>query len=431
MSNQSGRSAAIRAVIAQFLVERRDGKLEKLKADDPKQEAAAEELRAQFEPRTWLEDAARRVGQIQAVTHSLKPTHPDAKGTNLYCPPTSLARLDVVGSHCLGDDFVGDVVGNAAALDVYKFLKLEHEGQSLLALMLAGDPDVAAALSDDAAQAAEWVQAFAGLVQARGRVASHTLAKQVYWLTGEDPLNEADFHLLAPLYATSLAHRVFATIQDDRFSEAAQEARKARRDKQFHERPTRDYPNLAVQKLGGTKPQNVSQLNSERGGNNYLLASLPPVWQVREVTPLLRSETLFKRFERQDGVWQGVKALRDYLEANPPKTMETRDTRDELAAELVSHFVLFGVAFRNLPEGWSDDPECRLHPAEKVWVDAGAAVERPSDWADVLAGNYARWLNGQLSSEQRLRMGDPEFQHWQTDLSDELAAYEWEMSHAD
>jgi len=28
-------------------------------------------------------------------------------------------------------------------------------------------------------------------------------------------------------------------------------------------------------------------------------------------------------------------------------------------------------------------------------------------------------------------MGDPEFQHWQTDLADELAAYEWEMSHAD
>ena len=28
-----------------------------------------------------------------------------------------LPALPVVGSHCLGDDFAGDVVGNAAALD--------------------------------------------------------------------------------------------------------------------------------------------------------------------------------------------------------------------------------------------------------------------------------------------------------------------------
>lgn len=431
MSNLSGRSTAIRAVIAEFLKERCNAKLEKLKADDPLRDVAAHTLRAQFQLSTWLEDAARRVGQIQAVTHSLKPTHPDAKGTNLYCPPASLSAQTLVGSHCLGEAFDSDVVGNAAALDVYKFLKLEHEGQTLLSRLLAGDADVVAALSDQPEQAAEWAASFTGLVQARGRLASHTLAKQVYWLVGDDPVSDADFHLLAPLYASSLAHRVHAAIQDDRFSEAAKEARQARRDKQFHERPTRDYLNLAVQKLGGTKPQNVSQLNSERGGNNYLLASLPPLWKARDLTPLLRANTLFKRFERQDGVWQALKALRDYLETNPPKTMATRDSRDELAFELISLFVLFGVAFRSLPEGWSDDPECRLHPAEKVWLDAGAAVQRPSDWADVLASRYANWLNSQLSSQQRLHMGDPEHQHWQTDLADELAAYEWEMSHAD
>lgn len=427
----TSRSIAIRGVIVDFLNERCNAKLDKLKTDDLQHDAAVQELRAQFELSTWLGDAARRAGQIQVVTHSLKPIHPDAKGTSLYCPPTTLPQHALVGSHCLGEVFASDVVGNAAALDVYKFLKQEHEGHSLLALMLAGDDDVAAALSDQPEQAAAWLAAFTGLVEARGRVTSHTLAKQVYWLVGEDPVNDADFHLLAPLYASSLAHRVYAAIQDDRFGEAAKEARKARWDKQFHERPTRDYPNLAVQKLGGTKPQNVSQLNSERGGNNYLLASLPPVWQARDLAPLLRSDSLFKRFERQEGVWQAVKALRDFLETDPPKTVDTRDTRDELASELISHFVLFGVAFRTLPEGWSNDPECRLHPSEKVWVDAGAASERPNDWVDQLVGRYANWLNGQLSSKQRLHMGDPEHQHWQADLAEELAAYEWEMSHAD
>lgn len=130
------RQAELRLLVSTFLSERLESKLEKLDPDDPKRD----ELRQQFIPATWLEDAARRAAQIQAVTHSLKPVHPDAKGTNLYSPPSTLAGIELVGSHCLGDAFAGDVVGNAAALDVYKFLKQMHEGHSLLALSVAGMP---------------------------------------------------------------------------------------------------------------------------------------------------------------------------------------------------------------------------------------------------------------------------------------------------
>ena len=145
------RQAELRLLISTFLSERLESKLEKLDPDDPKRD----ELLQQFIPATWLEDAARRAGQIQAVTHSLKPVHPDAKGTNIYCPPSTLAAVKVVGSHCLGDNFAGDVVGNAAALDVHKFLKQAHAGRSLLELAVAGDADLAAALSEDPEKAAD------------------------------------------------------------------------------------------------------------------------------------------------------------------------------------------------------------------------------------------------------------------------------------
>lgn len=148
----------MRAVITEFLVERRDTKLEKLSPDDPKRS----ELLAQFEPAPWLEDAARRVVQIQAVTHSLKPIHPEAKGSSLYRPPQSVATGPWVGTHCLGDQFESDVVGNAAALDVYKFLKLAHDGQSFLDMAAKGDADFIAALSGDEAVGRQWATAFAG-----------------------------------------------------------------------------------------------------------------------------------------------------------------------------------------------------------------------------------------------------------------------------
>ena len=83
------RSNAIRALITEFLRSRLEAKLEKLAEDDPKRS----ELLTQFVFTTWLEDAARRVGQIQAVTHSLKPIHPDAKGSSLFREPLSLAPI--------------------------------------------------------------------------------------------------------------------------------------------------------------------------------------------------------------------------------------------------------------------------------------------------------------------------------------------------
>src|SRR5690606_6801554 len=103
MSHLKGQSAALRTLIDDFLSQRLETKVEKLSPDDPKYE----ELTAQFQRDTWLADAARRVGQLQVVTHSLKPIHPDAKGTNLYVPPASLKHQGLVGSHVLGEDFHG------------------------------------------------------------------------------------------------------------------------------------------------------------------------------------------------------------------------------------------------------------------------------------------------------------------------------------
>ena len=429
----SGRPAELRSVIARFLQERLDGKLEKLTAQDPTRQA----LLAQFEFTTWLDSAARRIGQIQAVTHSLKPIHPDAKGTSLYCPAQQLPALPVVGSHCLGDDFADDVVGNAAALDVNKFLKLEHQGRSLLSLVMAGDADLAAALSNDSAQAQDWIKAFATLVEPRGRLASHTLAKQLYWLTGNDPHDDASYHLLAPLYATSLAHRVYQTVQDDRFSEEAKASRQARKDGVFSERPVREYPQLAVQQLGGTKPQNISQLNSERRGNNFLLASLPPMWRSVEVKPLLNAESMFPRYSRRPEVRQAVKALLAFLKSDPARNLATRTRRAEWVSVLIDEFLQLRAELSALAPGWSQLPECRLDAASKDWLDSDGVAQActasgrplPTDTAERISEAFANWLNAQLRDP--LPMGDPEFLRWRKEMQEQIKAEEREGRDAD
>ncbi len=406
--------------IARFLQERRDAKLEKLPADDPKRS----ELIAQFVPETWLDDAARRVGQIQVVTHSLKAIHPDARGTSLYRPPDQLPDRSEIGSHSLGPDFAGDVVGNAAALDVYKFLRVAVDDRSLLDWMLADDADLKVALSTKPARAEAWIEAFVSLVQPRGAAATHTRAKQLFWLTGCNAADDADYHLLAPLYASSLAQAIYLSIQDARFGEPAKAARQAKRDQLPHDCGYADYPNLAVQKLGGTKPQNISQLNSERRGDNYLLASLPPRWKSEAVKAPWGIESVFPRFARRDEVRRSLRALALFLASNPDPTMETRDRVEELVDAIAEELASFAAELHQaLTPGWSADDRCGLPDEECLWLDPERGdPERADsdphfharwlrmDWPEQIGKRFGNWLNSRLDG--KLPVGDIEQRQW-------------------
>lgn len=419
VDRNSDRKKLLRIAIEQFLHERRDTKREKLSVDDPKYET----LTAQFTRETWLEDAARRVSQIQAVTHTLKAIHPDARGTNLYRAPSDLPQHQLIGSHALGADFSTDVVGNAAALDVYKFLKIEFEQRPLLDWMLDGDQDIKSALSDDQQKAAAWMEAFTGLVRPRGDPASHTRAKQIYWLVGEDPGLDEHYNLLAPLYPSSLAHRVHNSINETRFGEEAKDARTARREGRDHPTGYAEYPDLAIQKMGGTKPQNISQLNSERGGNNYLLGSLPPTWKTRTIRNPWYVDSVLPHFGRRPMVRDVITRLRKFLESDPPPNNATRARRDELTDTLIDELVFFaGELHEHLPEGWSADTNCQLVESERLWLDPGRAESDSEfrtrwltlDWPREIGQRFGNWLNGQLDGQ--LPVGDIELRHWRTEL---------------
>ncbi len=424
-TDSTARRPAFRTAIEGFLKERLASKLEKLQPDDPKRD----ELGAQFVFATWLGDAASRAGQIQAVTHSLKAMHPDARGTNLYRPPDQLAQHPEVGSHTLDATFAVDVVGNAAALDVYKFLRIEANGQTLLDAVLARDPDLIDALGDKPEQAAAWVEAFAALVQPRGALASHSRAKQLYWLAGDDPRDDEHFHLLAPLYASSLAHAVYKTIYEDRFGEASKAARQARRDTRDHPHGYREYPHLAVQKLGGTKPQNISQLNSERRGDNYLLASLPPQWKSRAIREPFHTESVFPGFGRRREVRNLVRGLKTFLAADPDPTMDTRERRAAYVDGIIDELVSFAAELQAaLPAAWSLNATCRLSLSEQLWLDPARAEQdeafriewQQMRWPDDVGHRFGNWLNGQLTD--KLPMGDIEHRAWTGEL---LGHTEW------
>lgn len=420
-SKSDSRAEHFRSAITQFIYERREAKL---KGDNDAAKAS------RYEYATWLADAARRVAQIQAVTHVLKATHPDARGSSLHAPPQSLPSHAEVGSHTLGADFAEDIVGNAAALDVFKFLKVEVDGRRLWDWMLDKDADLQRALSSDSETAAEWMRAFTGLVRQDVQPISHVLAKQVYWCVGNDPADDAHYELLQPLFSSSLAHAVHANVSDARFGEQNKVARKARRDRTPYEGLYREYRDLVARKLGGTKPQNVSQLNSERGGVNYLLASAPPHWKKESSPKLLNTDSALDRIAQLGSVRHLIRVLADFLRSDPPRNEATRERRETIEQALGQELPVFAASVRaGLEPGWTRDPACRLPRCEQLWLDADR-VELPvrednaeadqafiddyhrGDWRDEVAGRFANWINARLRDAGLPAVGDAEYRHW-------------------
>lgn len=417
-----------RQIIHAFIHERKQAKLDKLKDEDVKEKQAIEMA---YQPETWLADAARRVNQIQTATHTIKPIHPDARGSSLYVTRYPEHLPGLVGSHCLGNALTDDVVGNAAALDVYKLLKLEHNGVSLLKRLLAGDAIAKAALSSNSELAEEWSESFIGITESNGRPASDTLAKQLYF-----PLVEGGYHLLAPLFPTSLVHHVHQQMREDRFGEDAKVSRDARKHDLFAAQGFSEYPNLVIQKFGGTKPQNISQLNSERYGENWLLPSLPPTWHTNDLKPPTSVATVFDKwlFQRRS-IRELTRSLREFLKKTGDYTnVGIRQKRADLVAHIVDEVILFSFELLELPAGWSAEAGCRLDRSEALWLDPNRRFSDEDfnkeyewkDWPDEVARRFGKWLNTVIATDLT-PMGEAEAQQWQHDLEQEISLFRLEM----
>ena len=420
----------LRETIDGFLVARRDEKLEKLAPDDPRYER----ITTQHDRHVWLAGAAQLVSDIQAATHVLKATHPNARRdpatrirTNIYRHPKDLFETNLVGSKSLSKNFISDVaVDNAASLGVFKLLKLEYKSKSFLNWIQEDRISSIYAMSDDVQLAEEWANAFLSFIETPEKLASHALAKQLYWLVGDDPCEDAQFHLLAPLYASSLAHSVYMTIQEHRFGKETKTAREARRSTGYCENILHEYPNLAEQKLGGTKPQNVSQLNSERKGVNYLLASCPPIWRSQSLKPPHGITSVFNRFGRNKEMKAFVRDLRTFLESDPVSNQATRDRRDDLLYCILGELQQLAEEYRMLPPGWSAAPRCCLVESEQCWLDPQRAlVDRDfaetwqrMAWTDEIKRRFGNWLNALLGDT--LPLGDIEHEYWADLFDDEV-----------
>ena len=433
------RTRAVINLVNAHLAKRREAALAKINGTDSAAVKKRDEVRnhERYQLQALVETALIAVDQIQLASHLLKPTYPDGKvrmTSNLNIMFSRLPKQLCLGSHVLQDEITRDTTGNGAYVtkiyELVQCLELSFEGRSLREWLIEEDAEVMTALGCIGENGSAVLGALIRVHEDRcPRPSSHSNAKQLYWQVGQDAHDDASYHLLAPLFPTSLVHRVYQQLQDDRFSEEAKAAREARRNGTHHERPVREYPQMAIQKLGGTKPQNISQLNSERRGDNCLLASVPPIWKSAAVRPLLNINSLFKVYGRRPEVKEEVAALREFLKKNPPANMDTRQRVRKGVQRLVDEMLVFQAELLTLEPGWSQAEDCNLSAAQRIWLDPdGQQPESTAqeDVADEVAADFARWFNNQLRDP--LLVGDPEFLEWRKLAKEQFAAHEREAA---
>lgn len=374
--------------------------------------AERRELELRYEPQAWLTDAARRAGQIHLVTHAAKFTHGDNKGSSVYSE--TVANEGYLASAAL-PQLEPDAVGNAAALDVAKFLQTMVEGDSLLACLQRGDSRPLERFASDEAQLNGWIEGFSRALSA-SEPASHKLAKQSYFPVGEG------YHLINPLFATSFVHALHQKMAELRFGDNAKAIWKARREKTWHPQPLVTFPHSAEMHFGGTKPQNISWLNSVRGGRAWLLSAEPPRWR-RADRPPVNIRSIFVSggpFDRRAN--STVKLLVSLLtRSGDYNNRRIREAREAYVGTLID--LLFDVACELQREAWQNwTRHCPdLKPHQQLWLDPWRSKTDPAfrlerekgDWQAGVAGDFALWLNAKLRKVST-EVGAVEEREWRT-----------------
>jgi CRISPR-associated protein Csy1 len=349
------------------------------------------EIEQDFQIAVWGASAANRAAQLSLVSHPGKFSHPDARIT----PVLFAGEYAPDGYVRSGNANAGqDVVGNAAALDVYAFLSVVlDDGRSVLEHFEANSASLKALLAVGEETFAAWRTAFLQIKAVDGGAKTHTNVKQVYFPVAEG------YHLLSVLYPSGLMTEHRERLRQMKFSEATKAAREARRKELFHEQGFADMTGLLTLHFGGTKPQNISKLNSNNGGEAWLMPCFPPELQ-QHYLHLPKAD--FFQWLRWDADWSEIITALHKLLQTDYNNVEIRQYRQRRIEQLFDWVMGRAVLLQQQPAGWSGAEGFRLPAAQRFWLDAAyrESNSAPEQWQETITRSMSEWV---VTSYKRFR----------------------------
>ncbi|ENM3810776.1 type I-F CRISPR-associated protein Csy1 [Vibrio cholerae] len=380
-------------VIAAFFAERKEAWLKKnisAAMSDAEVLEKQQECEQNFLLDNWLPDAAKRAGQIAVASHPCTFSHPSArKNKNGYVSSIiakNKPRID--GFLRSGNVSVEpDALGNAAALDVYKFLSLEMSDQRSLLVHIEQESELARQLLDiPSCEYQALRDGFLKMVDSDQASVSSSKIKQVYF-----PIADGEYHLLSLLTHSGHLFELRKRLDALRFGDAVKEARECKKTNHFHPAGYQEIFGLTTIGFGGTKPQNISVLNNQNAGKAHLLASIPPELTSRDIR--LPKTDFFKESFTARQAKEVLEALHR-LFLTDYNNINIRDGRDYRIQQYVDLVIEKMWQVRLFLEAYSGELSSALPLEQKIWLYPEFAEQRQQEdeWLDKIIRHIARGL---------------------------------------
>jgi len=302
-----------------------------------------------------------------------------------------------------------DALGNAAALDVYKFLTLTMQnGENLLTHILQETELAKALLTIKTANYQELRSGFLAMVEGAAESITSSKIKQVYF-----PVDD-DYHQLSLLTNSGMVYQLRSRLDKLRFSDEVKELRDKKRKNEFSEQGFSEIYGLTTIGYGGTKPQNISVLNNQNGGKAHLLSSLPPSIEKRSIH-FPRSDFFtesFKKYEYADN----FKALHKLFQTDY-NNIKLRDARDRNLQQIINLLIEKMWAVRAVSQAQYHAETSSLSSVQLTWLHDDFADEREksAQWLNLLITEISTWLTRsyeKVLDKKAIKLGDAERLHF-------------------
>jgi CRISPR-associated protein Csy1 len=411
-------------IISKFFDERKEAWMKKNLKSSMEEEEILElhdKCAIEFSRQIWLPNASKRARQISMASHPCTFSHPSSrKNKNGYVTSiiANVKKSDDGFLRTGNVEVAHDALGNAAALDVHKFLTLiMPDGQQLIEHIQKETPLAISLLTINTKSYEELRDEFLEMVSTSSELVTSSKIKQVYF-----PVEDS-YHQLSILTNSGMVFELRKRLNKIRFGEDEAEkehlkvSRNRRKNCKFSEDGYREIYNLTTIGYGGTKPQNISVLNSQNGGKAQLLYSMPPTLDKREI-----HFPKIDFFKNSISIWAFKETFftLDNIYKTDYNNINIREGRDYRYGEIIDRIIDKMWAIRSVSKEQYYEKNSKLKYHQKVWLlnygDYQVAREKDDEWLEKVMKEIARWVidvgyKKVVGKKEHIKFGKAEYLH--------------------
>ncbi|GAC34441.1 hypothetical protein GPLA_3553 [Paraglaciecola polaris LMG 21857] len=218
--------------------------------------------------------------------------------------------------------------------------------------------------------------------------------------------------MLSLLPSSSLVQKVYSSHFAKDVRKAREKTHKARLSETYSTDVSIRLPSVVRLLVTQSQPQNVSVLNGSRGGAIRLLSSRPPTWQ-NQLKPPINRKSWFEHGIPLSAIKEDVDYLRNFFLRFEQLNLSIKDPKKwawliTWGNRILSTVLFYAQSIQNLPSGWSNAVDIKLKVAHQYFLDpyrTAEAFNKPkeaSDWQNVVATDFAYWLNRKIQGNDKM-----------------------------